>query len=179
MTTQTIKITGRTNKRQKHYKARGSHNKTTGNQNRTDGKQLSSRHRKNKILAKLQIIKTNIDNIKQEVKKLFLDFKQIKNNWRGTIDQMQDLEIISAKIASEEKIKQVEKQFVVNRGEQAQTELKWTGKWNEMMRTIENNKNNISNLESKTRNETAEGSSTEQEEEGDQELVDNKVDGYL
>ena len=69
---------------------------------------------------------------------------------------MQDLEIISAKIASEEKIKQVEKQFVVNRGNQAQTELKWTGKWNEMMRTIENNKNTISNLERKTRNETAE-----------------------
>ena len=99
------------------------------------------------------------------------------------IDQMQDLETISAKIAGEEKIRQVEEQvkkkFAVNRGHQAETELEWTAKWNEIIRTIENNKNNISNLESQTRNETTGENNTEHEEEDDQELVDNKVDGYF
>ena len=138
---------------------------------------------KTKIPAKLEIITYNIEGIKREDKKPFPNFKQIKTNWVRILDQMQDLETISAKIASEEKVRQVEEQlekkFVVNRGHQAETELEWKAKWNEIIRTIENNKNNISNLESKTRNGSTGENNTEHEEEDDQELVDNKVYGYF
>ena len=88
---------------------------------------------------------------------------------------MQDLETISARILHEEKINQVKNQITINRGKQAQVELEWTEKWNEMRTQIEDNKNTINHFKRTTRNQTTE--ITEQEEEEEQ--MDNKLVGYF
>ena len=73
---------------------------------------------------------------------------------------MQDLETISTKIASDRKLKDLEKQMVskleVNTGQQAENNLAWTDKWNTITQNIENNKIKINNLEAKTDDESAE-----------------------
>ena len=143
---------------------------------------------KTEIPAKLKTITDNIEAIKREDQKTFPNFKQIKTKWVEIIDQMQDLERMSARIASEYDLKQLEdqmeKRFVVSRGKQVETELDWTAKWHEIAQHIENNKNSISSLETKTGNETAEEvvRDTEHEEEGDEEddqEVTDKVEGYF
>ena len=141
-----------------------------------------------KIPAKLQIITDNVDIIKKEDQKPFPDFNQIKTKWIEIIEQMQDLERISTKIASEHKLKeleeQVERKFEVNRGQRAGIDLAWTAKWNTINQNIENNRNRINNLESNKRNELAgepagEVRDTEHEDKEGQNSVNETMEGYF
>ena len=61
-----------------------------------------------KIPAKLQTIATNIHSIKKEDQKPFPDFTNIKHKWIENIKQMQDLERIGTRIASDHKLKELE-----------------------------------------------------------------------
>ena len=67
---------------------------------------------KRKIPPKLEAITNNVDTIRREDEKPFPDFKQIKTKWTEIIEKMQDLETISTKIASDRKLKDLEKQMV-------------------------------------------------------------------
>ena len=66
---------------------------------------------------------------------------------------------------------------MVNLENQAQVELEWAGKWNEMRTQIEDNKDTIPQLEREIRNQTIETTDSPTEEEG--ELIDNKIDGIF
>ena len=96
-----------------------------------------------KIVAKLNTIKTNIDNIKQEDQKSFPNFRKIKTDWEDLMTQLQDLEGISTRIHHEEQIKQIKGQIVIDKGLQATEEQKWNTKWTNMIRQVEDNRNNI------------------------------------
>ena len=96
-----------------------------------------------KIIAKLKTIKTNIDNIKQEDQKSFPNFRKIKTDWEDLMTQLQDLEGISTRIHHEEQIKQIKGQIVIDKGLQATEEQKWNTKWTNMIRQVEDNRNNI------------------------------------
>ena len=138
-----------------------------------------------KIPAKLQTIATNIHSIKKEDQKPFPDFTNIKHNWIEIIEQMQDLERIATKIASENKLKELEirldRKLEVNRGQRAETDLNWAEKWNTVTNNVENNRNKISNLDADVDNEQIrEAGATEHEEEEQQDgLVNETVDGYF
>ena len=135
---------------------------------------------KRKIPPKLEAITNNVDTIRREDEKPFPDFKQIKTKWTEIIEKMQDLETIMTKIASDRKLKDLEKQMVskleVNTGQQATNNLAWTDKWNTITQNIENNKIKINNLTAQTDNESAE---EEEEDQEDPEPVPNSVDGYF
>ena len=96
-----------------------------------------------KIVAKLNTIKTNIDNIKQEDQKSFPNFRKIKTDWEDLMTQLQDLEGISTRIHHEEQIKKIKGQIVIDKGLQATEEQKWNTKWTNMIRQVEDNRNNI------------------------------------
>ena len=153
-----------------------------------DRNQYKTSTEETKIPAKLQIITDNVDIIKKEDQEPFPDFNQIKRKWIEIIEQMQDLERISTKIASEHKLKELEEQvdrkFEVNRGQQAENNLAWKAKWNTINQNIENNRNRINNLESNKRNELAgepagEVRDTEHEDKEGQNLVNKTMDGYF
>ena len=136
---------------------------------------------KPKITAKLQIIKTNIDNIKLEDQKPFPNFRRIKADWKELLTQMQDLEGISTRILHEEQIKQVNNQITINKGQQAQDEQDWNRKWTDMRKQIEDNKNKIQHSNSTTtttRVPDRDAERTVQEEE-EEDQTDNKVVGYF
>ena len=121
------------------------------------------------ITAKLQIIKTNIDNIKQEDLKSFPNFRKIKTDWKELLTQIQDLEGISTRIKHEEQIKQVNNQIAINKGLQAQGIQDWNIKWTEIRKQMEDNKGRIT----PTTRAPDTGRIEEEEEE------DSKVVGYL
>ena len=136
---------------------------------------------KPKITAKLQIIKTNIDNIKLEDQKPFPNFRRIKADWKELLTQLQDLEGISTRILHEEQIKQVNNQITINKGQQAQDEQDWNRKWTDMRKQIEDNKNKIQHSNSTTtttRVPDRDAERTVQEEE-EEDQTDNKVVGYF
>ena len=140
-----------------------------------------------KILPKLETITKNVDNIKKEDEQPFPNFEQIKTNWTDIIEKMQDLEIISTKIASDHKLKELEEQMVntakVNVGHQAANNIAWTTKWNIINQNIENIKTKIHNLETHTTRVPAEEvKGTEQQEGEDREDADTEPEpakGYF
>ena len=128
---------------------------------------------KPKITAKLQIIKTNIDNIKQEDLKPFPNFRKIKTNWKELLTQIQDLEGISMRILHEDQIRQVNNQIIINKGQQVQGVQDWNIKWTDMRKQIEDNKGRITPTTRVPDRDTGRIEEEEEEEE------DSKVVGYL
>ena len=134
---------------------------------------------KPKITAKLQIIKTNIDNIKLEDQKPFPNFRRIKADWKELLTQMQDLEGISTRILHEEQIKEVNNQIAINKGHQAQGERAWNRKWMDMNKQIEDNKNKIQHSNRTIQNRVAEPTVQEEHEEQEEDQTDNRVIRYF
>ena len=90
----------------------------------------------NKIITKLQIIKTAVDKIKAEDQKSFPNFRRIKAIWRGLRTQLQELEGISTKLLQRKQIDKANIQIETNRRHQAETKLDWTEKWKDMQTQI-------------------------------------------
>ena len=139
-----------------------------------------------KIPLKLQTISNNIDTIKREDQKPFPDFNQIKTQWTEILENMQDLETISIKIASDKQIKELEEQmdnrFGVNTGHRAASNIAWTNKWNTINQNIDNIKIKIEKLEDNTNNVTEIVREPEHQEEEDQENAEpapEPVEGYF
>ena len=68
---------------------------------------------KPKIIAKLKIIRTNMNNIKEEDGKPFPNFKKAMHDWKELITQIQDIEGVTTRIIQEEQIKKVKDQIEI------------------------------------------------------------------
>ena len=129
------------------------------------------------ITAKLQIIKTNIDIIKQEDLKAFPNLRKIKTDWNELLTQIQDLEGISMRILQEEQINKVNTQININKGQQAQGVQDWNRELTEMRKQIEDNKGRLTPRITPTTRAPDIDEGRIEGEEGEEE--DGKVIGYL
>ena len=139
---------------------------------------------KPKIIAKLKIIRTNINNIKEEDGKPFPNFKKALHSWKELITQIQDIEGEATKIIQGEQIREVKDQIEINNGIRLQAEQRWNRKWSEVTRRITDNENSMNNIVHPTRTTTRDTSVTEEqtkEEEEDEEgeETEETVTGYL
>ena len=96
-----------------------------------------------KSIETIRIIRTNINNIKEEDAKPFPNFRKIKTDWKDIMTQLQDLEGISTKLHHEKQIKQIKDELAVDRGHQATERQSWDTNWTNMMRKVEDNRKNI------------------------------------
>ena len=138
------------------------------------------------ITAKLQIIKTNMDNIKLEDQKPFPNFRRIKADWTELITQLHNIEGLSAKIIHEEDIEKVNRQITANKGKIAAEDIKWDSKWmylRNKIEKLEENKNIIQRPETAVTTPTTTTAepnrSTEQEIEEEGAEQNNRKYGYL
>ena len=134
---------------------------------------------KPKIIAKLKIIRTNINNIKEEDGKPFPNFKKVLHSWKELITQIQDIEGVTTRIIQEEQIKKVNNQITINNGQRVQGEQQWESKWRDMTRQINDNKNNILRSTRTTIGPSRQEEQTEEGEEEEEGQMDETVTGYF
>jgi hypothetical protein len=134
---------------------------------------------KPKIIAKLEIIKTIINNIKEEDKKPFPNFKRAIQDWKELTTQIQDIEGVATRIIQEEQIKKVNNQITINNGQRVHGEQQWESKWRDMTRQINDNKNNILRPTRTTRGPSRQEEQTEEGEEEEEGQMDETVTGYF
>ena len=143
---------------------------------------------KPKIIDKLKIIRTNMNNIKEEDKKPFPNFKKAMHDWKELITQIQDIEGATTRIIQETQIKEVKDQIEINKGMRLQAERRWNSKWSEVTRKISDNTDNMNNrvhpprtTRTTTRDTSTPEEQTDEEDEDDEdeEDTDETVTGYF
>ena len=134
-----------------------------------------------KIIEKLQTIGTNIETIKGEDLQPFPNFRKIKTDWKDIMTQLQDLEGISTRLHHEKQIKHIEDQLAIDRGNRATEGQKWDTKWTNMIKKVEDNKNDIKLSIRRGRDHTTREPSSEEEadEENEEDQTTNKMFDFL